>query len=857
MATAKTAAEISAWIEQHRRKLTQGGVWLLGGEPNLQPASQFSKAAVRVLIARLSSYHDVAAGITHSFLWQLTKEVDSTFADLAYFPPAAEERAFATDGIPLWFGTTTREPATSFDILAISNSVVQELLNLPAALAGSGIALDAATRERQEVPLVVLGGSNSYATAILQGAHDDGGKEGLVDVILVGDAEEAWPRFLDLYSQHRRTGKLHRRTFLVEAARTIPGCLVPSLYKEIYDDTGLLSGFHTDENVILPVKAARADLARAVTFHEGPLFFDEETAGCSHLLISAGCPYFCSFCKESWEQKPYRERTPTDLRKAALELKAHLGLREISLMTFNVNTVTSLYELLADLEPQFERVAIKSQRFDAIATAPHLLDRQLEAGKRTYTCAMEGISDRLRRYLQKGLPEHVLLEGFRQLLQRNLRQMKIFLIVTGDEQEADLREFSEFLGKLKAQMAQLRGKPVITFSLAALFRPPFTPLQFEPMRTGGEALETWSRRIEDTVRKGGFECRTSAGPWDALVSEFLAYADRRSTPILVKASVQQGFRYRGEIERSVYVFWQKELSARFAKPPFPPPTRTEKTVFPWESVDTGISRATLFRQYQSLIAGEEQPSCIAPPLGSGTCLGCGACSDAASRRRLTRLSPAPPRVARATALPPTRLFHLYGQVNRRLAAVGNRFLEAAFARMLMLGAQKTIPSFTTDFRGFRSSLPRGGAFGLFVGEFTVAAAVPPDFEKLIPSANRLSSDLKIMQIRPATGSIDKAIHGEQISRFHLFPHMQVEGVARDIDGLLQKYRLKHQKRWEGDVLVWQIAPGQAKKCGFSRLHLPRSSGMLTVTFLAEPELHLLAFFLRLGEREIQVPPDMI
>ncbi|HSA40989.1 MAG TPA: hypothetical protein P5061_10210, partial [Mycobacterium sp.] len=50
-----------------------------------------------------------------------------------------------------------------------------------------------------------------------------------------------------------------------------------------------------------PVEAHRArDEALDVAFTGGPLFYEAEAAGVSHLLISAGCPYFCSFCKESW-----------------------------------------------------------------------------------------------------------------------------------------------------------------------------------------------------------------------------------------------------------------------------------------------------------------------------------------------------------------------------------------------------------------------------------------------------------------------------------------------------------------------------------------------------------------------------
>ena len=76
--------------------------------------------------------------------------------------------------------------------------------------------------------------------------------------------------------------------------------------------------------------------------------------------------------------------------EAAKRLKANMGLSELSLMTFNANTCTDIFNLVARFKRTFDRVGIKKQRFDAMVKMPAVLDLQFDAGKRTYTCAMEG-----------------------------------------------------------------------------------------------------------------------------------------------------------------------------------------------------------------------------------------------------------------------------------------------------------------------------------------------------------------------------------------------------------------------------------------------------------------------------------
>ncbi len=872
-------AAIQAWIGENRRSLSGHGLWLLGGEPNTQDPAGFAAARLRVLIVRLSEYTEVAAGITHSYLHQMAAGVEGVFVDLAYLPPASDEKRMRQAGIPLLVGTGSKRPPTDFEVVAISNSVVQELVNLPALLAHSGVPLSREARAAAGWPCLLLGGSNSSVGAVLHGAIGAPvGGEGLVDGVIAGDGEGAFPRFLELMRDLAGAG---RGEILARLRREVAGFYDPAAYRPEYA-AGRLTRIVPAPGAPFPVRANRADPARPeMGFVQGPIFYHEETAGASHVLVTAGCPFFCSFCKESWEQKPYRERPAAAVAADALRLKANLGLSEIAPMTFNLNTYSGLLPMLARLDGWFDRVALKSQRFDAIARDPSLLERQLEAGKRTYTCAMEGISDRLRALLQKNLPEPVLRKGFQELFRRNIRQMKVFVIITGWEEEADFAEFAQLLEGLRKQMETLRGKPQLTFSFAVLFRPPRTPLQTMP-RGGGEArLAALLERGMAVAGKAGFEARISAGPTDALVSEWLAYGDRRDTAVLVEASVERGFRYRGECSPDLWGFLRVRGGANRGPdagvPPDGPAASREPvgaghaprgrgsssdTVpagpgstsepgglprcsgrpgdaadlapggpFPWDDIDVGVEPSFLEKNRKVLAAGNAWESCLAPPNGKGVCLGCGACRSAGDRNATVKWKAQPWPAAGPGKEPTVSRFRVEAVVPRRWADCGNGFLAAALTRLLLRGVPEWVPGFWR----FERMMPRWAAWGLVWGEFLVrGTGEPREWPKSWPLLEAWAGPLVIRSVVPILRP-----GGEPGCHLRVELGEPGQDPGKRVDAFLQKYRFLHQKRWAGATLSWTLHPGHAKKCGLIDIGWPRGAGFLEVRATRWPEPHVL------------------
>ncbi len=65
---------------------------------------------------------------------------------------------------------------------------------------------------------------------------------------------------------------------------------------------------------------------------------------------------------------------------------------------------------------------------------------------------------------------------------RSTREIKLFYMLTGREQDADLEEFAAFVKWAEASPPEISfARPRIVFSFGYLVRMPFTPLRYDPL----------------------------------------------------------------------------------------------------------------------------------------------------------------------------------------------------------------------------------------------------------------------------------------------------------------------------------------------------------------------------------------
>jgi radical SAM superfamily enzyme YgiQ (UPF0313 family) len=470
----------------------------------------WAEASARILLLRLSPLADVEGSTSHLVLFsECRAALPDAYLDFGFFPSGRDRSLLASRGLPLFYGLESGMSPADFDLILLSNSFALELVNLPYLYAGTGIPARASERARATSartgaerasdgpPILILGGSNASCVGSLlyPGAETEEASDCLVDGVFFGEGEGA---IGDIARALAEPGA--SRAERIAAASSIEGLWIA------------LSGKIASRRRVLPHPPALERYPKLNT----------SSASTAKLQISAGCPGYCAFCLEGWEFRPYRELGLAEVLRSARELKKSSGASSVELYSYNFNAHSEIYELVFELNRIFRRVNFMSQRLDILADSPSLVPFELAAEKRSFTLGIEGISERMRSYYRKGVDSVQIDEAIRALALPAVREIKLFYILAGIENEDDIAEFSDSLAK----MAEIRDRKAlgtrILVSAGYLVRLPFTPLQYAPLCLDRSKLEGIASRLESAAAAHGIEFRLAADFEEYEVDQILA-----------------------------------------------------------------------------------------------------------------------------------------------------------------------------------------------------------------------------------------------------------------------------------------------------------------------------------------------
>lgn len=513
--------------------------------------------------------------------------------------------------VPWILGTTSKVGGAAFDVVAFSLSIVQEMLNLAPMLQRSSIPLS--KRERMDdasIPLVILGGASALYTSML--FEDDP----IVDGIFIGGDCKIIAQLFDCIKSGRQRG-MPKRTILEELAE-LPGFFEPDKRKGT-------TVFHGER--LLP----------AHLLESGPVVYETELIGKGNLQLSEGCSCFCSFCAESYARKPYREFSAQDLQASALRMKQQMGVDTCELYSFNFNMYRSFYPLLFELAGHFPTIGLKSQRFDSIAHDPELVKCLHSVGKSSITCGVEGISPRLRSYLQKNLNEDELRRSLATLLAAPLRELKVFLIATGLEQEEDYAALRDLLAYMQTVLRHANRRPRVIFSMTILVRFPWTPLEFADALPPAHYRKVLNQ-VEQIVRIAAFEFRAAASPDDYWLSQCIVRATDSNLGVAIRAALEEtGYIYYRELTGGFVAAVKKQLhqSGLIEGNLLRAVPIDERSSTPWARLQTGVSETFLRTVWESSLRSVDIGMCAGTRTEPGACLGCDACADGETKAAVT------------------------------------------------------------------------------------------------------------------------------------------------------------------------------------------------------------------------------
>ena len=558
-------------------------------------------------------------GMSHlgiQILYDMLNKMPDVYCERVYSPWTDLDAIMREKHIPL-FAIESQDPVKDFDILGITLQYEMCYTNILQILDLSGIPLHGSDRTWDD-PIVIGGGPCAYNPEPIAE---------FFDLFYIGEGETAYRQLIDIYKDSRKNGE-SRETFLKRAAG-VPGIYVPSLYEPEYHEDGTLKAFRPTcpEAPEKVVKQLVLDMTEAV-YPEKPLVpFIKVTQDRVVLEIMRGCIRGCRFCQAGMIYRPVREKNVERLKDLAYKMLKNTGHEEISLSSLSSSDYRSLEELVRFLIEEFHgkgvNVSLPSLRIDAFSL--DVMSKVQDVKKSSLTFAPEAGSQRLRDVINKGLTEEEILQGAADAFKGGWNRVKLyFMLGLPTETVEDMEGIALLSEKIAEEYYEIpkdqrHGKVQVVASSSFFVPKPFTPFQWARMSTKEEFLD--KARVVNRKMKEMLNHKSLKYNWheaDVTVLEgVLARGDRRVAAVIEEA-YRNGALYDAWSESFRNDIWMKAFETCGVDIDFyTTRERSLDELFPWDFIDTGVSKEFLKREWNNAVNGTVTPNC------RERCSGCG------------------------------------------------------------------------------------------------------------------------------------------------------------------------------------------------------------------------------------------
>ena len=588
----------------------------IGGEVN-SVMKEKEKTDIRFAMCFPDVYEIGMSHLGIQILYDMFNRREDTWCERVYSPWTDLDKVLREKGIPL-FTLESQDPVRDFDFLGITIQFEMCYTNILQILDLSQIPLHASDRTERD-PFVIGGGPCTYNPEPLAD---------FFDIFYIGEGETVYDELLDAYKTWKNSGK-SRKAFL-ETAAQIEGLYVPAFYDPEYNADGTLKSF-VPNNINAPA-TVKKQVVMDVTDASYPMNpvvpFIKATQDRVVLEIQRGCIRGCRFCQAGMIYRPTRERNVEKLKEYARTMLKNTGHEEISLSSLSSSDYSDLKELVTFLIDEFKgkgiNISLPSLRIDAFSL--DVMSKVQDIRKSSLTFAPEAGSQRMRNVINKGLTEEDILSGAGQAFEGGWTKVKLyFMLGLPTETEEDMREIARLSDRVARRYYEIpkdqrNGKCQITASSSFFVPKPFTPFQWASMCTA----EEYMRRAE--IVKDEFHAQLNRKSlkynWhDAQVTVLegvMARGDRKIGKV-VEEAYRLGCLFDSWTESFHNDLWMQAFENTGIDPAFYNlRERGADELFPWDFIDTGVTRKFLRREWENAMKESVTPNC------RQQCSGCGA-----------------------------------------------------------------------------------------------------------------------------------------------------------------------------------------------------------------------------------------
>jgi radical SAM family uncharacterized protein len=629
--TRHTPIQIEDQLDRILLKVQKPGRYV-GGELN-SIVKDWESVATKVAFVFPDIYDIGVSNVGLKILYDQVNQREDALAERAYAPWLDMEALMREHGIPL-YTLESKRPLACFDIIGFSLPYETLYTNTLNVLDLAGIPIRSADRDETH-PIIIAGG---HSTMNPEPMH------AFIDAFVIGEGEEVIHDIINaimsLRGAERRSNlDINReiasppavsRNDILRKLAGVQGVYVPCFYEAYYLEDGTVS--HIEPLV--------PGIPRIITKRIVPVLpppptkFIVPNIDVVHNRISVeimrGCTRGCRFCHAGMITRPVRERTVDEVLQAAEEAIRNTGFEDLALLSLSSSDYSNVLELVTRVGEKFGgshlKIGLPSLRIESVSI--DLMEKLKDNRSGGFTLAPEAATERMRRIINKFIPDEEIIDTTREIYRRGWTTIKLyFMIGHPSETLEDVQAIADLCKRVLAEGRKVIGMKAKLHAGVSTFVPKSqTPFQWVSCDTPEQIRAKQSLLRRELMRDRNIKLSLTDAE-DSFLEAWLSRGDRRMAEVVYSAW-KNGSKFDAWNEGKKYEAWIQAFEEHGLDPLFyTHRQRRTDEVFPWEHITAAVRKNFLFQDFRQSLEGQIRVDCRLD------CFACGILPTFANMRR--------------------------------------------------------------------------------------------------------------------------------------------------------------------------------------------------------------------------------
>src|SRR5688500_4098541 len=622
-----TPEQVESKLDRILLKVQKPGRYV-GGELN-SVVKDWNSVRTKVAFVFPDIYDIGVSNVGLKILYDQVNQRDDALAERAYAPWLDMEALMREHAIPL-YALESKQPLACFDLIGFSLPYETLYTNTLNVLDLVGIPVRSTERDETH-PVIIAGG---HSTMNPEPMH------AFIDAFVIGEGEEVIHDIINAIQRVKRqtsndaVNDFRRATFdreeLLRDLAKIHGVYVPRFYEAYYLYDGTVS--HIEPTI--------PDVPKIITKRIVPVLpppptkFIVPNIDIVHNRVSVeimrGCTRGCRFCHAGMITRPIRERSVEEVLQAAEEAIKSTGFEELALLSLSSSDYTNVLELVTKVGEKFGgthlKVSLPSLRIESVSI--DLMERLKDTRAGGFTLAPEAATERMRRIINKFIPDEEIINTTREVYRRGWTTIKLyFMIGHPSETLEDVQAIADLCKRVLAEGRKVIGmKAKLNAGVSTFVPKSQTSFQWVSCDTPEQIRAKQALLRRELGRDRNIKLSLTKAE-DSFLEAWLSRGDRRMAEV-VYGAWKNGSKFDAWGEGQRYDAWMSAFEERGLDPVFyTHRQRRTDEVFPWEHITAAVRKNFLFQDFRASLEGEVRVDCRL------NCFACGILPTFADMRR--------------------------------------------------------------------------------------------------------------------------------------------------------------------------------------------------------------------------------